>query len=218
MIFQGVYLLFPDSAPWSRVTGGVLVAAGVVAAIIYARGMPALLAPSPVKFFIIALMISLLAAVSQRYFSNILVCRRGGALANKLDDFAQISQARLGHKLGLYTSEEEAKQHELHDEYLSRFGEDIRSVHRSLTSQNRTLADLLDSMLGSLPTRTLRLPELAKWTANILRRDVENHPRFWIDKRLFVTGAIYIGSATMLWLALFLLGNLCTGGCAGAIG
>jgi hypothetical protein len=117
----------------------------------------------------VSVLISAGLSVVNQYRGRVLLRRNALALADSLDDFAQICRARIPLPHSLPHSEFDAKQRELHDQYLDAYGEKIWSIHRALTTHNEAFRDLLDSMLGSLAVRTLRMPELATWVAKTLR-------------------------------------------------
>jgi hypothetical protein len=170
-------------------------------------GTPQIEPPSPVHFAVVAIIVSALAAGLHHYRGKVLLTRRASFLADRLDDFAQICRARIVNSHSLTTSEFDVEQRKLHDQYLDAYGEEIRSVHRALTVHNEAFSDLLDTMLGSLPVRTLRMPEFATWVAKTLRLEAtllqRERPRPWLDSRLIMPFCLYLALASAVWLTLF---------------
>jgi hypothetical protein len=194
----------------SKIYGWILIAAGVV---MIAYGFPPLSlsgshlpAPPLLPFTVVVLIGSALAARLHRYRDRALLVRKTLALAERLDDFAQICQARLGSPFSTPLAEREVKERMIRDEYVTTFGANIRGVHRALTVDNEPFADLLDTMLGSRPNATFKLPALATWVAKTLRLEATllQRERPWVDLRLIVTFCVYLASASAVWLVLWL--------------
>ena len=204
-IYEGVYLIFPEDHPYRRQIGAALIAVCVVGWLAYSRELPTpkVSVPSVVVYFGTAFALSLSAAGLHRWRQNTLVPRNALKVAARLDDFVQMCQGRLGNTYRLSHAELNAKQLAFHDEYLDSYGEDIRGIHRKLTAKNPVFADLLDTMLGSLPTRTIQQPALAKWVANLLRNEAKMFPQSWLAWSVLATFGAYFLSASLLWLALF---------------
>ena len=205
MLFQGVYLLTPESSQWRRpMAVGLILAAVAIAVAIYGPvfSAPVVSLPSPLPFTMVALAASAIAAGLHRYRGRAVLTRSALALADRLDDFAQISRARLGSPFSLPHAEKEIKERSVHEEYITTFATDIRRIHRALTVNNEAFADLLDTMLGSGPNRTLKMPGLAIWVAKTLRLEATLLKRPRIDLRLPTTFGAYLCLAIVLWLAL----------------
>jgi hypothetical protein len=202
--FQGVYLLTPESSAWRRPTASALIVASIVTTILVYGPVGATVVPlpSPLPFAAVAVAASGVAAGLRRYRDRTLLESGALALAERLDDFAQICNAKLGGQFSLPRADRETKEREYHDEYVSTFAREIRRVHRMLTINNEAFADLLDTMLGAGATRAIKQPQLATWTAKTLRLEITLDKPRSIDRRLFLSFGAYVGLAAILWLTL----------------
>lgn len=214
MLFQGVYLLTPESSKWRRpIAVGLILAAVAIAFVLYGPVLsaPIVSLPSPLPFIAVALLASALAAGLHRYRDKVLLSRSALALADRLDDFAQICRARIGSRFSLSHADQEIQQRKLRDDYVTSFATDIRRVHRALTAHNEAFADLLDTMLGSNPdpNPTFKMPGLATWVAKTLRLEATllQRERPWTDLGLFLTFGTYLAFAALLWVLLLLMAH-----------
>ena len=189
--------------------GAALVAVCVLGWLAYSNELsaPKISVPSVVTYFGAALTLSVLAAGLHRWREDLRVRQSALDLAARIDDFAQVCDAKIGSPFAVPHAELESKQRMLRDEYVNTFATDIRQVHRELTVNNEAFADLFNTMIGATANPTFKLPGLATWVAKTLRLEITLRKGSWLDARFLKTFGAYFLSASLLWLALFALAH-----------
>ncbi len=224
-IYEGVYLIFPEDHPNRRQMGAALVAVCVLGWLAYSNELsaPKISVPSVVTYFGAALTLSVLAAGLHRWREDLRVRQSALDLAARIDDFAQVCDAKIGSPFAVPHAELESKQRMLRDEYVNTFskstviGETAGEVYvrhpvtaaTAVKVAGVVIRDVVAGVRGDTGTAiaACKLPGLATWVAKTLRLEITLRKGSWLDARFLKTFGAYFLSASLLWLALFALAH-----------
>jgi hypothetical protein len=152
VIYQGVYLVIPDTHPYARQIGAVSAAAAIVVGIVYSRGgLPnsALAVPAFFGYCGAALLISVVLALIP--FSRISLRREASKLASELEDWSILARVQLPRFTSAAVHSKEAQR--LDAEYKEKFGAKIVRLMKPLVASDKIHEDLRDTWLR-VPTKT----------------------------------------------------------------
>jgi hypothetical protein len=203
IIYQGIYLFFPESHPQSRRIGAALAAGGVIAAIVYSRGLsiPSISALSLAIYGVVALPISVGLALLFR----VVLKRDASRLVIDLEDWSVLARARLPQFTTSAVISPEAQR--LDAEYKEKFGPRIIQLMKPLIADDSAYTELRDTWLRAGSKTTLDVAS----SAHLASKFFQNYgnrlaaPRF--DKAFVKSVATYFAAALVLWLALFVTGK-----------
>jgi hypothetical protein len=206
LLFQGAYLLFPESSPWRRPTAvGLIVMAIVTAILIYGpvRSAPVISLPSPLPFAVVALASSVLAAVGQEAYRDLSVKHKLRRLSMDMADWSVVWDARreaarrtTTEKLAI---EKFQQQSELHDKFNKR----ISVIFRDYNKLPPPIPSHIEG--ATLLTMSNDAAGVARGAAGFLRSTAHQLPytRHWAKRRRFrLTLLLFLLGITLLWAIL----------------
>jgi hypothetical protein len=209
-IYQGIYLMFPESHPQSRRIGGALAAGCVIAAIIYSRGftIPSVSALSLAEYCVVALLVAV--ALTLVPFSRVVLERDASKLAIDLQDWSVLARAKLPRFATPAVLSTEAQR--LDAEYKEKFGPRIVRLMKPLIAGDPIYTELRDTWLRAGSKITLDVASSAHLASKFFEKYGNELPipvsKKWFAEAFVKSVTIYFAVALVLWFALFGLGHV----------
>jgi hypothetical protein len=204
-MYQGAYLVFPDTARWRRTTGALLLTASTIVAIVHVHGWPAVpifAAPSVAEYSGLAMVVAIAFSAMSKLREDLLLKRRAKELGNRIRDYALTRPARFWP----YSPAQETAEHRRwRAEYIEKFAVDARRVNQGFVQRGLSHEGIDDAWMGARETSDLDVPTLADLGSRFFinfSRELPR-PKAWFDRKfaIAVTGCFLLAEA--LWVALF---------------
>jgi hypothetical protein len=207
ILYQGVYLMFPEG----RRLGAALTAfsvCGLVLAVILIlsfRTLSYIPVPRPIPYISISLLGGILFAVVCEAVTDLFTQRQARALSRMLNNFADKCLSRT------YTASRAHREREEEDrqraEYIDNFGTTIHCVHDRLVGRGLSRLGNEKEYFGTQQTTDFSTHKLAVLTSRAMARFSDNLPywQHWYGRRLWLTFSLYLALAFGVWVSLFTL-------------